>query len=112
MFPHPDHVPPGCAQYLTGVGVPSGSCGQLHSPPVFVDPGTRAVLGASVPEAPVDEDSQLLLRERNVDRTASVTGDLPCDAIAEPPGVQQPAQRQLRCRIAPSGLRHASRDFS
>lgn len=56
------------------------------------------MLGATVPEAPIDHDSQSASREGDVDSSAGDALDLVLDAKAETSAVQLPSQLQLRLR--------------
>ncbi len=100
VLPDPDRFAPCSRQPLVGVAITVLVGGDLAWPVPAV--GTvlpTAVLGAAVPDAPVDEDSDLGTSEGDVGLPGEVGQRSSVDAVAQPSTAQNPPQAQLRSRV-------------
>jgi hypothetical protein len=100
VFPDADDGPATDSQ--TGVGVPVARdvAPQFLAPPLGVGPRAGTVLGASVPEAAVDEDGDTRPTEDDVRSTAKLGDGAKIDSVSKAPSVQRTAKSQLRSSIA------------
>jgi len=71
VLPETQNVPSSRTQSLVGVAIPRGVGRELGLPPRAIRARDRAMLGATVPEAPVYEDDQSVAGERDIRASAS-----------------------------------------
>lgn len=110
MFPETHDLPPRLAEAPIRVSVAPRVRRKLCSPPWCVGSQTASMLTATVPEASIDENSELCSREHDV-RTSAEVRQWPCvNAIAQAALVEQGPQRELLRRIPTSNLLHALAD--
>jgi hypothetical protein len=95
MLPHPYGRPAGRSKALVGVAVPAHVAFDLLSPPTGIALRARAVLGAPMPEASVDEYRDPCGREQQVS-TASHPWENGINAVPETPREKQTADGYLR----------------
>lgn len=66
MLPEAQHLPAGILESCSLFSVPDDVALKFHGPVVIVDVWLVTVLGATVPEAPVDEDCDFLSSECDI----------------------------------------------
>lgn len=109
MLPESEDRPAEVLQVSGGRLVASAVLLELRGPPVTVRGWHLPVLRAAMPEAAVDEHSDLRAREGDVDRSSRQAGNGVVDAVAVPRCVQQTAQRQFRPGVPPGVPAHPRR---
>lgn len=83
MLPESEDGPPPGTKLGTGVQIAGTISLDLVSPPVRVRLGRDVVLRASVPEAPIEKDCHLRLREDQIGSAVQINGGPSIDAVAE-----------------------------
>lgn len=105
VFPDPQYSPTELLQIGIGSPIALDVAIKLHLPETSIRGRTRVVLGAAVPEAPVDEDRHPLAYERQV----RATGQLLPERVSPASPVQGPPERELGARIATPNSGHLLR---
>jgi hypothetical protein len=82
VFPEPDGKPAGGLESLVRVKVPGLVPGHFLGPVVSVSHGDCVMLGATVPEAAVQEDGDLDLAENQISGTAQFREGTGGDTVA------------------------------
>jgi hypothetical protein len=88
VFPEPQNGPSSPLKDRVGSAIPRCSSRQLGNPPVSVVGGNAGVRGATMPKAPVHEDSNSLTRKCYVD-TQSRLWDSPVLSEPKPTPMQR-----------------------
>jgi hypothetical protein len=107
VLPNPDGEPARRGELRVGVTIATGDATKLQAPPAGVGLGEVAVLGAGVPEAPVDEHRDPRAAQQDVDTPTPVpTRHGPVDDKPQAASVQGTAQRHLRPGAGSPGPAH------
>jgi hypothetical protein len=110
VLPDPDGEPASPGELSVGVAVATGDAAKLQTPPVDVGLGEVAVLGAGVPEAPIDEHGDPRAAQQYVDAPTPVPARHgPVDDEPQAASVQGAAQRDLRPSAGSPGPTHHPR---
>lgn len=100
VLPDSDDQPACCGQPRVGISVAFAIPLDLAWPvPLVCMRGSRSVLWASVPEATVNEHSDLCRTKHDVGRSSQFRKRTGVDSVSEPAGVKQASQLQLGRRI-------------
>lgn len=83
MFPESENDPAIGLEKRCRVDIPRSVSSDLLRPKLSVRPRRGAVRWAAVPEAAIDKDCNLCLRERNIRATPSVNWERMVDAVAQ-----------------------------
>src|ERR1700677_873592 len=110
VFPHADYDPPGCRQFLICLGITDSVCVDLLAPEVSITCRRAVMVRASMPEATVHEDGDLVAREDHVRGGATFTHRLSVDQIAQPTAVERPTERQFWPGVSAAIGAHDSAD--
>lgn len=105
MFPEAEHSPSGIAQKVVCLAIALDVPLQLRQPIVGVALGQARMLWTPVPEAAVDEDRNLPLREHNI-RSASPPERSEIYSVPHTRGVDSASHSGLRLRVAPAVGEH------
>lgn len=95
MLPHPEHGPAQRLQALIRVPIACLVGLELPPPPLAVASGLNSVLGASVPEAAVDEDGKAPACEDDVGASPGQARDRVVDAEAAASAVQLASEEEF-----------------
>lgn len=109
MLPHSDGQPAMVTEFRISIPVTGNVRFDLAVPKACVSLRMRAVLGTPVPEAPINEDCDLLRSEYEVRLATEVRQRPNVQPVSQPTHVQLAAQKHLRLRVAGPLLRHPSR---
>ena len=109
VLPDAEDGPSEGGQMSVGLAVSFDVPCKFGRPPRAVVRGCRLVLGASVPEAAVDEHCDLGAGEKDVSTAPGHAWEGMVDAISEPESVEFAAQQQLRFGVACGLARHPRR---
>jgi hypothetical protein len=99
VFPSAHHVPPGFGELRIGVRVSALVCLDLVAPPLRVLLWPRAVFGAAVPEAPVNEDRDAKLWKGDVGCSPKARDPI-VNSESKPVAMQTGSDRNLGRRVA------------
>lgn len=106
MLPDPDTQPSCLGEECVNLPVPIDVALELRSPVIRVGLWIRRVIGAAVPEAPIDEDGDTSAPKDEIgsspDRFQGSSGDPISKALA----VEYAAKREFRGRVARSVSLH------
>lgn len=109
MLPKPQDGPSSGLELEIRVAVSAPIGFNLRAPPIRICPWPRAVLGASMPEASVDEDRDPGSNERYVG-PAACAGQGYVDSVAQSKCTEGRAQSDLAWRVASSSCLHSATD--
>src|SRR3546814_451456 len=108
MLPGAHGQPPPGSELLVGVRVASPVAGDLLWPvPGVLANLTATVVRAAVPEAAIEEHSDLLGREHEIRRSTQVRERTSMNEVAESSSVYGSADGQLRGSVLPALTLHA-----
>jgi hypothetical protein len=110
VLPEAQHLPAMLLKVSNRSRVALAVLDELLRPPGAVGSRHLAVIGAAVPEAPVDEDGNLLAREGDVDRTTWEVRNWILDPVSASGGMQESAERDLWSGVAPRVSAHPGGD--
>lgn len=100
MLPDPDHGPSGCAELSLVETITFDVSSDLRAPISGIGSWTRSVLRTSVPEAAIDEDSNLLATEDDVGPAVQALQWSSIDSIPEATPMQLRPEGKLRASVA------------
>lgn len=107
MLPDSDGDPASVTQHLISLGVTFTIAPDLFAPVSSVRSRLRVVVRTAVPEAAIQEDSDLQLAEDQVSGSADLGEWSDGDAVPHTSRVDGSAQRQLRLRVSAAVGSHA-----
>ena len=100
MLPDSDDFPARCLQERIRLRIPLYVALELRSPVLLIRPGNRAMVRAKVPEATIDEDSDLRGAEDDVRPAPDLLHRPDVDSVSKPEGMQLLPDRHLWTRVA------------
>lgn len=107
MFPDPDHIPTDVLEVSNRLLISLDIPFEFDGPPFCVVCRASGMYGAAVPEAPVDEHGQLTPGEKDIGTPPRKPGQRSVDSEAVAPSVQQAAQCDFWCCVAPTLTTHS-----
>jgi len=112
VLPHTHSFPAGVGQQLIRLSIALTVPPDLLSPVRGVRLSNRVVVGAPVPETPIDEHCDLRTGKDEIRSSSHASNRTAVDVVPHAKRVNNPAQRELRACIAPSVPPHARLDAS
>jgi hypothetical protein len=107
VLPNPDGEPTRRGELGVGIAVATSDATELQAPPAGVGLGEVAVLGAGVPEAPIDEHGDPRAAQQDVDAPTTVPArHRPVDDEPQPAPVKGTPQGQFWSGAGSPGPAH------
>jgi len=106
MLPNPHNLPSASGQSLIGIAIASSVGVDLVAPEFSIAFRPSAMLWATVPEAPIDEDSHFRPRENNVYTSMRKWRHHLVDAVSQAYCMEATSHPHLGGRVALASPRH------